>query len=122
MKTMFMLALLSRSAIAGCSQADLHPDKWHLTGYENGKLLIRHDHKLYTAKCFQSVSAGQKDPDSTPQCSDMLVVPGIGQEIPEKRDGQVRWLSAGTYAIYTPAEDGGPQLQFSFVSIKEDAQ
>jgi len=123
MRRLILAALsLSISVIAGCKPAH-DPAKWYLTGYENGKLLIQHDHKLYTGRCYQSFSAGQKDPDGTPQCSDMLTVPGIGHEIPEKSyKGEVSWLSMADYAFFTPMGDGGPQYQLIFDSIKEDGK
>lgn len=58
---------------------------------------------------FQSFRVGHKDPDSTPQCTDMLTVPGIGHEIPEKNyKGDVSWLSMADYAYFTRMDDGGP--------------
>jgi len=110
--------VLSVAVIAGCKPAP-DPAKWYLIEYENKQFIFQHDHKRYTAECFQSFSTGRKDPDSTPDCTGILTIHGVGQEIPEKWGDQVRWLSAGTFAIFTPAGDGGPQLQFTFVSIRE---
>jgi hypothetical protein len=116
-----LFTVFAFAVLAGCKSAH-DPAKWYLTGYENGKLLIRHDHKLYTARCFQSFSAGQKNPDSTPQCSDMLEIPGIGHEIPEKSGKDTTWLSMANYAYFTPTGDGGPQYQLIFDSIKENGR
>lgn len=73
---------------------------------------------------LQSFSAGQKDPDTTPQCSDMLTAPGIGHEIPEKIGNShiISWLSMADYAYFSPVGDDGPQYQLIFDSIKENGE
>jgi hypothetical protein len=106
------------AGVTGCSQSDLHPSKWYLTGYENNRFIIQHDHKTYIAECFQSFSFKNK-PDSTPDCSTMLEIPGIGHEIPEKTLDNVSWLSTGSFGIYTPAGDDGPQYQLKFITIRQ---
>jgi hypothetical protein len=113
--------VLSVFFIAGCKPAH-DPAKWYLTGYENGKLLIQHDHRLYTAHCFESFGAGRTTPDSTPQCSDMLEIPGIGHEIPLKHGQDISWLAMADFAYFTPAGDQGPQYHLIFDSIKENGQ
>ena len=120
MKRLLMLAALV-SVIAGCKPAH-DPAKWYLTGYENGKLLIQHDHRLYTAHCFESFGPGRKIADSPPQCSYMLVAPGLGNEIPLKHGEDASWVAMGDVAYYTPTGDEGPQYHLIFDSIKENGQ
>lgn len=114
------LGLLAISGwISGCSKADMHPERWYLTAYDNGKFIIQHDHKVYTAECYQSFGVGRKNPDSPPDCTDLLTIPGVGNEIPEKIGKDSAWLALASWAIFTPAGDDGPQLQLKFVSIKQ---
>jgi hypothetical protein len=111
-----ILATLALLLTVGCDLPKVHdPAKWYLTGYENEHLVIQHDHMRYVARCFQSFSVGRQEPDATPQCSDMLVIPGIGHEIPEKH-----WFSASDFAYFSPMGDDGPQYQLIFISIMED--
>jgi hypothetical protein len=113
------ILLAVSSWTGGCSKADLHPDKWYLMAYDNGKFIIQHDHKVYTAECFQSFSVGSKNPDRKPDCTDLLTVPGVGNELPEKVGKDSAWVALAEWAIFTPAGDEGPQYQLKFVSIKQ---
>lgn len=121
MKNLKVFALaLSVAVIAGCKPAH-DPAKWYLTDYENGKLLIQHDHRLYTAHCFESFSSGQKTADKTPQCAYMLENPGIGNEIPLKHGADASWVALADVAYFTPAGDAGPQYHLILTVLRRTA-
>jgi hypothetical protein len=115
-KLYILLAVLA--GISGCRSQD--PTKWYLTAYEDEKFVFHHDHNKYIAECFQSFGMGKKTPDQTPDCTDLITVPGIGHEVPENKDGKAAWLSMGSWAIFTPLGDEGPQYHLKFVSIEQD--
>jgi hypothetical protein len=125
MKHSGALVLLSIDLlVAACSKADMHPSKWYFTAYENRRFIFEHDHKKYTAECMNSFSTTSRQPDAVPDCSFVLTMPGIGNELPERmfpgrKDGWISWYSQGNVGTYTPAGDKGPQFSFEFVSITE---
>jgi hypothetical protein len=102
----------------GCSRRN--PKEWYLTAYENERYVFSHDHKKYTAECFQSFGTGKKVPDLTPDCSILIMIPGIGHQVSVGTGSNSTWLSMETWAIYTPAGDSGPQYQLKFVSIEPE--
>jgi hypothetical protein len=111
-----LLAVLA--GVSGCRSQD--PTKWYLTAYENEKFVFHHDHKKHIAECFQSFGMGKKTPDPTPDCTDLITMPGIGHQVPENADGKTAWVSAGSWAIFTLLGDEGPQYHLKFVSIEQD--
>jgi hypothetical protein len=52
----------------------------------------------------------------------MLVVPGLGNEIPVKNGEDASWVAMGDVAYYTPSGDEGPQYHLIFDSIKENGK
>jgi hypothetical protein len=119
MKIFYVMVLFSSVAgLSGCRSQD--PTKWYLTAYENEKFIFHHDHKKYIAECFQSFGSGKKTPDLTPDCTDLITLPGIGHQIPENQDGKTVWVSAGNWAVFTPLGEEGPQYQLKFASIEQD--
>jgi hypothetical protein len=62
------VAVLLLAGVMGCTVPH-DPAKWYLTTYDNGKFVFQHDHKDYTAECFQSFGVGNTKPDSTADCT-----------------------------------------------------
>jgi hypothetical protein len=90
MTRLMCLSIVLLAGLSGCRTQD--PTKWYLTAYENEKFIFHHDHKKYIAECFQSFGPGKKTPDLTPDCTDLIAVPGIGlfhQPRPAKRDSML---------------------------------
>jgi hypothetical protein len=50
----------------------------------------------------------------------MLGLPGIGQELPEKRNGEVKVLVIDNMMFWTPGGDARPRFHLKIVSVKAD--
>lgn len=117
-KTLFLALALVLITLFGCKD----PSKWYLTGYDNERFIFKHDHKIYTAVCWQSFHSGQSGSDDPADCSAMLSLPGIGQELPEKRKGEVKVLVTDNMMFWTPAGDARPRFHLKIVGVKADEQ
>jgi hypothetical protein len=117
-KTLFSALALVLITLVGCKD----PSKWYLTGYDNERFIFKHDHKTYSAVCRQSFHSGQSGSDDPADCSEMLSLPGIGQERPEKRNGEIKVLVIDNMMFWTPAGDRRPRFHLKIVSVKPDEQ
>ena len=117
-KTLFLVLALLLTTFFGCKD----PSKWYLTGYENERFIFKHDHKTYAAVCWQSFHSGQSGSDEPADCSAMLSLPGIGQELPEKKSAEVKVLLVDNMMFWTPAGDARPRFHLKIVSVKGDDQ
>jgi hypothetical protein len=117
-KTLFLDLALVLITLSGCKD----PSKWYLTGYDNEHFIFKHDHKTYSAVCWQSFHSGQSGSDDPADCSEMLSLPGIGQELPEKRNGEVEVLIIDKMLFWTPAGDSRPKFHLKITSVKADEQ
>jgi hypothetical protein len=52
----------------------------------------------------------------------MLSLPGIGQEPPEKRNGEVKVLVTDNMIFWTPAGNSRPRFHLKIVSVTADEQ
>jgi len=50
----------------------------------------------------------------------MLSLPGIGQELPEKKSAEVKVLLVDNMIFWTPAGDARPRFHLKIVSVKAD--
>ena len=115
-KTLFLLLTLVPTTLFGCND----PSKWYLTGYDNEQFIFKHDHKTYAAVCWQSFHSGQSGSDDPADCSEMLSLPGVGQELPEKRSQEVKVLVVDNMMFWSPAGDARPRFHLKIVGVKED--
>lgn len=115
-ETLFLVLALVLTTLFGCED----PSKWYLTGYDNEQFIFKHDHKIYAAVCWQSFHAGQSGSDDPADCSGMLGLPGVGQELPEKRNGEVKVVVIDNMMFWSPAGDRRPRFHLKIVSVKAD--
>jgi hypothetical protein len=52
----------------------------------------------------------------------MLSLPGVGQELPEKRNGVVKVLVIDNMMFWSPAGDRRPRFHLKIVNVKADGQ
>jgi hypothetical protein len=52
----------------------------------------------------------------------MLGLPGIGQEIPEKRNGEVKVLVVDNMIFWAPTGDARPRFHLKIVNVTADEQ
>lgn len=117
-KTLFLVLTSVLTTLFGCED----PSKWYLTGCDNEQFIFEHDHKTYAAVCWQSFHSGQSGSDDPADCSGMLSLPGVGQELPEGRTGEVKVLVVDNIMFWSPAGDRRPRFHLKIVSVKADGQ
>jgi hypothetical protein len=117
-KTLFLVLAWVLTTLIACKD----PSKWYLTGYDNERFIFKHDHMTYAAVCWQSFHSGQSGSDDPADCSQMLSLPGIGQERPETSNGEVKVLVIDNMIFWSPAGDARPRFHLKIVSVKADGQ
>lgn len=116
--TLFLVLTFVLTTLFGCKD----PSKWYLTGYDNDHFIFKHDHKTYAAVCWQSFHSGEASSDDPADCSQMLSLPGVGQELPEKGNGEVKVLVVDNMMFWSPSGDARPRFHLKIVSVNADEQ